>query len=227
MKIKNHEWIVLLALLILLGASLNIFADPTKAQAPLPDGPLLSSGGDFTAWQITYAYDSDKPSPNGQPPPPPPKTPFGQLSLLPVRSVTLTRTKPYWHSVTTDIGGGKMEQWSDGASRLFSEGDFPPMLAPSAPSWKFPDFNTIGFPDMDWISASTYVGSETIDGKKCLAFSKGDMKTWVELNSRFPVRWQRGKEVRTFRQLPPPTDSLSPPPDISAVFVSLKRNLRH
>lgn len=195
-------------------------ADPAVEQAPLPGGPLLNAGDDFSAWQITYSYASDKPSATGKPSPPP--------IPAPLRTLTLTRTKPFWHAEAIDISGGKMDQWCNGALRLVVVGDRPPGLPPSGANFaaKFPNFSAISFPDMDWISPSTYVGMQLLGLNKCMVFSKGDMKAWIDLETRFPVSWQLGStETRTFRQLPPPDGMLTLPPDVSKVFASLNHDL--
>jgi len=201
-------------------------AGPAVAPTPLPDGPLLNAGGDFSAWQITYSYASDKPSATGKPPPAPTPTPPGNISFLPPRTVTLVRTKPLWHAVAIDIAGGKMDQWCDGSVRFFVENGIPPELPPVGGPFdkKFPNFSAMGFPDLDWISPSTYLGTQTLDTNKCMVFSKGDMKAWIDLKTRFPVRWQQGGETRAFRQLPPPDGMLTLPPDISKISDALKKD---
>jgi hypothetical protein len=205
-----------------------VMADPAVEPTPLPNGPLLDAGANFSAWQITFSYDSDKPSATGKPPPAPPKPPMGTFSTLPPRTVTVIRTKPLWHSETIDTCGGKMDQWCDGSVRFLVEGGRPPSLPPIGASFdaKFPNFSAISFPDMGWISASTYLGTQTMNSRPCLFFSKGDMKAWVDLETRFPVRWQRGDaETRIFRQLPPPTEVLTMPPDVNKASSEIKHDV--
>lgn len=224
MKLENLNMKIASAVILLVLAGVKIgAAQGVNTKAPLPDGPLLNKDADFSAWQISYAYESDKLPPASKPPLP--KLLYGQLSPFPVRSVTLTRTLPYWHSVTVDIGGISMGQWSDGVIRLYAEGNRPPTLVPIEPSPRFPDFGANSFPDMDWVSATTYLGTETLDGKPCLVFGKNDMKAWINLKTRLPVQWQRGKETRTFQSLPAPGGPITLPPEIAADIASLRHDL--
>lgn len=224
----------LIAKLLTVGAALllceqgSAMADPAVVPTPLPNGPLVDQGGAFSAWQITYSYDSDKPAAGGKAPPVPEAAGHSRVSALSPRTLTLTRTKPLWHAVTVDTTGGKVEQWCDGSVRFLVEGGRPPSLPPSGGLFdaKFPNFSAKYFPDMDWISASTYLGTQTMNSRPCLLFGKGDMKAWIDLETRFPVRWQRGDaETRTFRQLPTPADMLTLPPDVLKASTQIKHDV--
>jgi hypothetical protein len=213
---------------LFLGDQGLVAADPAVEPTPLPNGPLLDAGANFSAWQIVYSYASDKPSAGGKPPQAPPKPPPGTFSTLPPRTITVIRTERLWHSETIDTSGEKMDQWFDGLVRFFVENGIPPELPPSGSQFaaRYPNFSAIGFPDMDWISPSTYLGTQTMNSRPCLLFSKGDMKAWINLETRFPVRWQRGDaETRTFRQLPPPTEMLTLPPDVIKASGQIKHDV--
>jgi hypothetical protein len=89
-----------------------------------------------------------------------------------------------------------------------------------------PNFGAIGFPDMTWVSAATYSGVEPIGGHPCLVFKKDDMTAWIDQESRYPVQWQRGGELRTFRQLARPAGTLEPPPEVVKLIQANKRRLQ-
>jgi len=197
------------------------------APDPLPSGPLLNPNGDFSAWKISYSYtsDTDKTAKAAPPVPPSPTLP-GSMSLLPLRSLTITWTSPMWHSVAVDTAGQTMEQWSDGTVRLYSANGAPPTLSPTGPiptevGAKLFDFSSKKLPDMDWISPNTFTGTESINGHACIVFAQNGMKVWIDLQTRTPVQWKKGDETRNFEALPSPTGLLALPADfgkISAAF---------
>ena len=222
---KRIPGINFLLMALLVEAATKIFAADADSRAALPDGPLLSKSPALSAWQIDYSYASDKQA--AQKPAPTPAVsnapPLIQsLSVLPPRTLILTRTKPIWHAVLVDISGGKAEQWFDGSARYFLQKGYTPFITSNSES-RFPDFTTIDFPDMNWVSASTFVGTEVMDAHPCLVFSKGDMKAWIDTQSRFPVRWQRKEETRKFRELPAPSDILTLPEELVPLSRAVKQ----
>lgn len=192
---------------------------------PLPPGPWLDNGGDFSAWQITYSYPSDniKPPAGGAAPTPTPP-PNGFLAL-PIRTVTITRVKETYHVEMIQVDREKFDKWFDGTASYYRRpgSDQPYILQPNN-RIAFPDLGSSGFPDMQWIAKDNYMGMQSVGGSSCLVFSKGDMTVWIGVQSRFPVQWRRGGETRTFKQLPAPTE-LVLPPDVGALAAALKHDL--
>jgi len=76
---------------------------------------------------------------------------------------------------------------------------------------------------MGWISAGTYTGIQKAVGRDCIVFQKDDMTAWVDEDTRYPVKWQRGGEIRTFAQLPPPAAPLVLPPEVTKLSEAIKR----
>jgi hypothetical protein len=228
MKNRHLIFAAMTILAAVSGENRSLVADDSGGgETPLPDGPLLNVAPDFSTWQITFSYASDKPSAAGKAPPAPLPPPPGILSTLPPRTITVIRTKPLWHAEIIDTAGWKMDQWDDGASRYYIASGSPPRFVPNGygSDPKFTDFTTASFPNMDWISAATYVGTAPMDSHKCMVFSKGDMKAWIDLETRFPVRWQRtDAETRTFRRLSPPDDKLILPSSISKISAAIQHD---
>jgi hypothetical protein len=75
----------------------------------------------------------------------------------------------------------------------------------------FLDYSSSDFPDIDWVSPKTYLGTQS--GTIYWVFKQGDDGTmaWIDLTTRLPARWQRGNEIRVFKFLPPPTEPLQLP----------------
>jgi hypothetical protein len=80
------------------------------------------------------------------------------------------------------------------------------------------------FPDFDWVSSKTYIGSQ----KGMFIFQEGGdngATAWVAANTCYPVSWKKGKETRMFQILPPPTDTLTLPGDVAKVS-QISRRIR-
>jgi len=212
-------------LTVLLGGNSALKGDDSVSQSPaLPPGPLLSNGGDLSAWQISYSYASDNNKDAASAATPPPAN---AVLILPVRSITITRVKPKYHVVMIQKSGTKLEQWYDGETRFMEQpGVANPQIMDNVVTAvsPFPDFTSTDFPDMGWIDSSHYTGVADMGGRKCLVFNNGDMTAWIDPQTRFPVQWQRGTETRTFRQLPTPIE-LEFPPSIAKVSDGLKREI--
>lgn len=208
--------------------ALAALAQSGVEKPPLPPGPLIQAVQDLSSWQITYAYGDDKkkgasPSAN---PTPAPVVVKGTVSMSVPRRVILTRTKPLWVAMVENIDGRKYEEWSDGHVQMFRvDGTTDAGLVPkdSDGTPLLPNFGAMGFPDMEWISDKTYTGVQNVAGHQCLVFTKGSMTAWVDLETRSPLRWQQGEEVRGFLQLAPPTGMIVLPPEV----LNLSQALRH
>lgn len=197
----------------------------TQGPPPLPPGPLLQKMADYSAMQITYSRPDDQAKLAASAKAPPPAPTF--FPTVPIRKLTLTRTKPIWHAVRVDIYGNSVGKWYDGAEYFYEvAGISQPLYCDTKVdgfrSAAVPDFSRCDFPDMDWVSPQTYVGVEAMGAGKCLVFKKGDMTAWIDLESRFPVQWKQGVETRTFQQLAPPTEPLVLPLKIAALAAALK-----
>lgn len=78
------------------------------------------------------------------------------------------------------------------------------------------------FPDMDWLSPQTYVGLQ----QGALVFREqgsGGAEAQIKADTRFPVSWTKGNEVRTFQLLPAPQDTLVLPPDVARVAAEFQQ----
>ena len=207
-----------------------VTASPACAQKPqVPAGPLLKKADAFSAWRIAFSYPEDKQqsknSTNSY-------LSSGHDFMLtaPPRKITFIRTNTFWRAVTVDVAGHSLEQWSDGVNEFVQGSDMKyPMLCPidemsGRRTTLLVNFGAGDLPDMDWISAETFSGMQSIDSHPCMVFAKGDIVAWVDNETRFPVRWQRGSEVRTFEQLQAPTAMIALPSQILRLSAALKRD---
>ena len=209
--------------------ALAALAQSGDEKPPLPPGPLIRAVQDLSTWQVTYAYGDDKkkeasPSAN---PTPAPVIVKGTISMAVPRRITLTRTKPLWVAMVDNVDGRKYEEWSDGYVQIFradgaAEVGLVPKDSDGVPM--LPNFGAMGFPDMEWISDKTYSGVQTVGGRQCLVFTNGSMTAWVDVESRFPLRWQQGQEIRGFVQLAPPNGMIVRPPDVHNLSQAVRRD---
>ena len=202
-------------------------ADAQQEQVPLPAGFALGKAPAFSKWQIVFSYDDDKSAAAGAAAPagttgagkgavpgtpaPPPRP----------RQVTVTRTDPLWHAVLVDTNGGTKECWGDGEFMYLkpvSESQAVPLLKGSRfgmnDSSRFVANAQGDFPDFDWISPKTYIGSQ----KGMFIFreeGENGAMAWIAANTGYPISWKKGKETRMFQILPPPTEQLTFPADVA------------
>jgi len=194
-----------LSLHIFLASCLGAVAVSTAvAQKPQPSsGPLIRQPGKFCSWRIDFSHPEDKQKPAGRSPQ---FLPRGNNAMLPLppRTITFIRTAPLWRAVTVNVSGHMLLQCSDGVNEFIqtSNMQYPGVAPRDVITGKrmdgMVDFSSGRFPDMDWISASTFIGMQAVHTYQCLVFTNGDMTAWVDNDSRFPVLWQRAGEVRKF-----------------------------
>jgi hypothetical protein len=207
--------LLIIALLLLAGIPVGT-AEEIQNQS-IPAGPLLKKGGEFCAWQILYSY-AGSPAPESSNP---------LLSAAP-RKVTFMRCKTLWHAVTQDLAGNVLEQCFDGITEyIIGTKQQAPVFCPTDDTGgrtkTLFDFGSGNYPDMDWISVATFIKIQSLEGRDCLLFQKGDMMAWVDEHTRFPVLWRRGGETRVFQQLPAPT-SIQFPPKVANFSEALRKD---
>jgi hypothetical protein len=198
------------------GQSLNTSAE-------LPPGPLLKGAPDDAHWLVRFAYPGSSTADASQSP--------ASQALIPPRptEVSVVKTKPLWHAVTSGRTGVLMDCWGDsGATYSMPSKAKDPAFEISrnqtTKQFDIPIPAAVGydkrdFPDMEWISSSTYIGSLK-DGAVLVFREKADggATVYVDGKSRLPLRWQKVHEVRDFVFLPAPNERLVFPPQILAII---------
>lgn len=209
---------------LLLALALSPVAATATEKPPVPQGPLLQAYPNFCTWEIKYLYPSDNQPPTSSARPPNGNVPsIASLSFLPPRTYQITRTDSVSHVIITDVAGHKTEEWFDGLDCYLLQKGLPPLFAEHI-DLRFPDLRTTNFPDLDWIAASTFAGTQTIDARPCLCFRKADMKVWIDAKTRFPVRWERRGETRIFTELASPETVLCLPEELLQLSHDVKRS---
>ena len=216
-------------LLLLVSRAFAADAEGEYDPKPLPSGPLLKKMPNYAAWQVIYVFEVAKASasPTGDGATPPGDAAKAPVSHLP-KLLTITQTKPVWHAVAVDLSGEKRETWSDGTVRYevgATDSEILP-ISNSVPGNEVRVRNYFGtkgdFPDMDWISAKTYLGTQK--GTAFWVFKGPEgMMAWIDSGTLNPVRWKKGAETRTFQILPEPTSPLVLPPRVARLSEAIKR----
>jgi hypothetical protein len=194
---------------------------------PLPAGPILRRAADFSQWQIDFTYQKKSDAPAGADP----SVPAGALAKsadadLPER-VTVTRTRPRWHSALVLGSGRKRELWFDGAMR-YEVGPEPTTITPIAafnPGYNPPflEYSNHDFPDVEWVSFKTYLGMQKGTNFWVFQEGPGGPIVWIDSTMRRPVIWKNSEETRTFSFLAAPTELLVLPDTIARLSEGFKR----
>jgi len=251
---KPHTLLPFFIALMLLGVG-NIVAaaDSGLVMAPLPPGPIPAKPPDMAAWQILFSYGN---GPAGAGNAGAAGKPAPGTEGLP-KTVSITQTKPLWHTTIVTMDGKRIECWGTGGDVCYiirGAGEKPTVLRKNpvewapAPTGQFDAngkqvmkmkpiggdfeaglagkylFNPAhgGYPDMEWVSPQTYAGLQ----QGALVFREqgsGGAEARIGAETRFPVSWQKGNEVRTFQMLPAPQEALVLPPDVAAVAAEFAR----
>jgi len=203
--------------LIALGLCLNLVSTGTgQEQQSLPAGWSPRPPSASSAWLIAYSYGGE----NGAQP----VQSQGSFSFAAPRQVTVIHVKPLWEAIAENIDGRKLEQWSDGVVRIFkADGNAnADLVSKDTLGYLLPDYGD--FPDMAWVSAATYCGVQNVGKQRCFIFKKEGMTAWIDQESRYPVKWQRGMEVRTFLQVPMPSAPVVLPPEVLRLLQSVRQD---
>jgi len=205
---------------LVLGLGLAFIGMALGEPEHVPSGVLLKRAPDYSAWTISVTYPGAPAAATGQ-------------GTQQVQQVSVTRTKPLWHAVSRGKGGVVADCWGDARQTFSIMPQIPQasILTRGVDSGKFevPDQLTVGydkrdFPDMDWVSASTYKGS--LKDGKILIFQESDGEgatVYIDAESRLPIRWQKPGEVRDFRFLAAPDTPLAFPAQVTATLEAARK----
>jgi len=218
--------------LVLFGGGVGLIPSSAAQQTggdrpPLPSGPLLRPSANYSKWQIKYKYlqDADKKDEELYKAAPSPQREKGTMSMAPIRQVVVTRTDPVIRVEMVDVDGYNIDQWIENGNALFVASGLsdPTIMSPQLKA-HIGDYTTPNFPDMQFVSPSTYVGVQPLGGHPCLVFVDKETTVWIDVDTRFPVAWRREGETRIYRELPPPQATLVVPAKFKELGGILKRN---
>ena len=219
---------ILPCLLILTAAS-----SPAQVNSSeIPDGLPLQPAPDYSQWTITYKYAEDH-APKAAAPSGTPAASTPDFVLARPRTIVTVKTKRIIHESITDISQQQRENWyvgsiqyrKDTGSQVWDENQ------PDAhPDIHYSPLPASGFRDLDWISAATYTGKGSQDGKDCLIFkTKGkvtsldsalplgkefEMVAYIDAKTRLPVEVDIDQETRTYLFAEPPEGMQALPDDL-------------
>ncbi len=228
------HWFLILVLLVG-GESVQAQegAPATPAPRPVPpSGPLLQNAPEFSNWETNFTYPEDSAKKDKAP---------ANRETLPQQIIT-TKTGTIIHEVATSLGGKQTDKWYNGKlqyEKSATSGSWR-VKTGSVTNGAYDDrtyvpFSATGFRDLDWISASTYVGTIPYGNRTCLVFSKvgadkvnlGDSSTqkktlgtlqtvaYIDAETRLPISMRDGGSVRVYHFTTPPTEMQTYPADLA------------
>lgn len=72
------------------------------------------------------------------------------------------------------------------------------------------------FSGFEWISPANFVGTSSVQGKKCFVFEQGDRRAMINIATKLPELLKQGNVVNHFEYDPAPPDNTKWPPDYEA-----------
>jgi hypothetical protein len=216
-----------------LSALIMLRAGAQEEQLSLPPDFALAKAPAFSQWKVTFSFTEDTAAATGGGASPAANATDGKNAPLHPKQLTVTRTAPIWHAVLVMTNGNIMECWGDGhwAYMVPTPTSAAIALSPHGSTGRYDmggyselicDYNQFDYPDLDWISPQTYVGSR----KGVFIFREKNANgatATIAADARTPVTWTNGFETRVFRFLPPPADKLVFPEGIGKISADLKR----
>ncbi len=157
-------------------------ASPTPRPTP-PPGPLLNKAPDFSAWTVIMQVGSGQNDKGARPG----GHTGAQASPPPESVASITKTGLIRHIIKKTREGGQEDVWRQGDYVLTNESSWGQQVQVEVkPSQN--GVPTGDFPDLDWISASNFVGIKQVDGTPCLVFDgtvlRGDAQLLKQYNSK-------------------------------------------
>jgi hypothetical protein len=218
-------------------------SQPSLQKSDTPSGTLLNPAPAFSQWAITFQYLQDFSKSDN--------TPLPNDFLLP-RKVVFTKTNDIIHQEITNVAGQNIDSWQVGSNMYVKLPDqnywgvydstfradnsgANPLFLPLPP---------VNFHDLEFVISENFIGETKSNGKKLLTFSPpGESRnappandssmlefapiTMVQIDdtTRLPlVHSIKGKEVRTYTFLSPPSSMLQLPPALLQQFKKVEEH---
>ena len=211
-------------------------AAPTPRPVP-PEGPLLKSTADFSAWTIIQRNVPGLGS-----------APAGTLvgaaaASGPPDSVSVvTKTGPVRHQLTKLKTGEQTDVWYEHGNRVRMQSVWKTPMFEAASSPTDPPVGP-DFPGLGWISASNFTGMQMQQGARCLVFEStapdGDprlmqayglkpttklVRAFINADTRLPWLVQSGNTVQVYTFRAAPNTVLEVPAEYQAMFDSFEKS---
>lgn len=209
------------------------FAKPTP-----PPPPYLKAAPKMSAWTVQFG---EAQAASQQ------KSATGSR----IRQINVVRTKALRLVVFTCGDGRREELWSNGTCFVANSAGSATLTGFfMAPESLEEQYQVSDFPEFRWVSKHNYVGTVELEQRPCLVFQGVDfskkladwrvdqpggekpvskpvaekmMTAWIDAETRLPVQWALGNEVRKVIFTPPPSGMLTVPEKIAEIFGQMNR----
>lgn len=228
---------------VIIGLLLSRFGfaeDDSQLKDPFASGPpIVTQMPAYSQWTITYTY-GDLP----KPPVPASGAPSNApLSQRPLR-VVVTKTDSVRHEEEDLEQNLESNLWVDGDVMVEQKPRNPELNAYMATAAA----KNNDFPQLDWVSRSTFVGIESQQGRKCLVYkasvdlleiidpyaykfglqakSEVPVTAYVDLQTRYPVLLQFEATSLEYTMNPAPSVSLVMPDEFAKAAAAMKARIQ-
>jgi hypothetical protein len=209
--------------------SLGHAQDSDSGQTPSPTAPYVGAlSGNFTfAKKIVYLSPTAPSSAAQQP---------SQDALVPPSAklveLNAVETGAIRKDTQTFADGSSRDIWRMQSYRFSVTPAHPDSViidvvtAATNPGAPYQYQDAAEFPELKWITASTYQGIQTRDGKKCYAYKLDDQTAWIDVATRLPVYFESSVMQVAYTWSDPPDAPLQLPNGFAERLVKFKRAQR-
>ena len=209
-------YLILISLGLLSGRA-DILAQAAD-EIPPPKPPFVKAVPENAQWTVTADFKAEpKPSPDA------PKHHDWRCA-----EVQTTKVGKVKRDLITTRDGLKQEHWFvDGmlywtnaqgevsvTDMRAAEASDPEEDSPSIPS---------GFPGVGWLKLENYAGVEVFEKQRCYHFAKDGAEAWIDVETKLPVGYRRGKVLYRFTFAEVPSGPLAMPPAYQTALDTMRR----
>ena len=208
-------------------------ASPIPVQLPKP---IMVKAPVMSKWLITKTAAAPKAGQNAA------ARPVETLKTL------VTKTDKIRHEATVDASGHKADTWWDGPNQISNSPEWKQAIISTKSLFdgSYVDYSKTDFPDFEWVSQANFVGTKSVEGKKCWVFSEKrssiseeskamlekegnfnpqqyqfQITAYVDSETQLPVMLAFGEDSVKYIFQPPPAEMLSLPADIKKALINV------
>jgi len=194
--------------ILVVGASCVFAQNPGDPERlPVPSGPLLAKAPEAASWRIATAGLLSK----------------GFKAPGDIKWAVVIKNGRNFHSDIVLENGMELEEWwVGGVQVLRKKGESVLVVSRQKGEPFYMSYEESDFPDVSWLAADCYSGTQRINGRLCLVFKKDESAAWIDAETRLPVQFLENGVIKSYTFLPRPDASIVIPPEVSKEIAAVQ-----